>query len=616
MNMMIILFTLFLGGAILTWLADKISGILRDGLFLLTMIAGATFFFLRVPPGSSADLSLAGLQLQWGLTPTANIFAMVVMGLGVLAAIYAVAYMKGKERLGYFYFNFLMSIMAMTGILMSRDLVSLFIFWEIMTWSSYFIVIYSGKEVQSTGINYILFSAIGAYAMLAAIVMVWSQGHSLLINDMVRAFPFYPPAWKIWIPLLFLTGFGVKAALMPLHVWAPGAYTRSPMAFTSVFSGALSKMGIYGMIIIFVRMMDVVPQGALIRSIFAWLGIITAIMGTLWAIAQDDARKLLAWSSIGQLGYIVAGVALGTPLALMAAFFMTIMHALFKGSLFMVVGAIERQTGTTYLNQVTGLIRKMPWTFLTALLSIIALAGIPPMGGFIGKWMLYESMITGGNYILVIFTFFASTAAFMYCYKFLFGFFLGQEEKEWEHVKEAPASMVIPSLLMALFALVLGVFPGIALKPIDAAMQSLGFAGTGGHFWQMSTLFNDWGNTVAMRPLAWAVVAIFLVFAIFLTLKGIKGTRYTSTKDISTSGEVPLEEENLTFSENFFQPFLRAAGPLMKYRIMTWYRQIGSSTEAFADYLRRVYSGNGQTYAIYVILFVVILLLFKDRLFG
>ena len=616
MNMIVILFALFLGGALLTWLADKISGILRDGLFLLTVIAGAVLFFLRVSAAPALDISLGGLHLQWGMTPVAQVFAMVVMGLGVLAAVYAVAYMKGKERLGYFYFNFLLSIMSMTGILMSRDLVSFFIFWEIMTWSSYFIVVYSGKEVQRTGINYILFSAIGAYAMLMAIVMVWSQGHSILISDMVTGFPFYPVAWKIWLPLLFLTAFSVKAALMPLHVWAPGSYSNSPMAFTSVFSGALSKMGVYGMILIFARMIDVVPQGALVRDVFAWLGIITAVLATLWAIAQDDARRLLAYSSIGQLGYIVTGVALGTPLALMSAFFLTVMHALFKGSLFMVVGAIERQTGTTDLTKVTGLIRKMPWTFLTALISIIALAGIPPVGGFIGKWLLYESMLTSDHYILVIATFFASTAAFMYCYKFLFGFFLGQEEKEWEHVKEAPAAMVIPSLLMALFAFVLGVFPGIILQPVDTAMQSLGFAGGEGHFWQMSTLFNDWGNTVAMRPLTWTIIIIFLVFAIFLTLKGLRGSRYVGTKDISTSGEVPLEEENLTFSENFFQPFLRAVGPLMKRRIITYYRQIGSSVEAGADYLRRVYSGNAQSYAIYVIVFVVILLLFKDQLFG
>jgi len=154
MNMIVILFALFLGGALLTWLADKVSAILRDGLFLLTVIAGAVFFFLRIGPDTTMSFSLAGLHLQWGLTPTAMVFSYIVMGLGVVAAVYAVPYMKGKERLGYFYFNFLLGIFSMMGILMSRDLVSFFIFWEIMTWSSYFIVVYSGKEVQRTGINY------------------------------------------------------------------------------------------------------------------------------------------------------------------------------------------------------------------------------------------------------------------------------------------------------------------------------------------------------------------------------------------------------------------------------------------------------------------------------
>ncbi len=615
MNMIVLLFVIFAGGALLTWLADKVVPVLRDGLFLLTVLAATLLFFLRIDQASVVSFTLAGFALQWQLTPLALLFSYLVLGLGLLAAVFAIPYMHGKDRLGYFYFNYLMALGSMMGILMSRDLISLFIFWEIMTWSSYFIVIYRGDEVQRTGINYILFSALGAYAMLMGIAMVWSQGHSLLIADMMRDLPFYPLAWRLWVPVLFLLAFAVKAALMPLHVWAPGAYSRSPMSFTALFSGALSKMGVYGMVLIFVQVMDALPQGGVVREVTAWLGILTAALATLWAIAQDDARRLLAYSSIGQLGYIVTGVALGTPLALMAALFLAVMHALFKGSLFMVVGAVERQTGTTYLNQVTGLIRKMPWTFLTALISIIALAGIPPVGGFIGKWMLYESMITSDHYLLVIFTFFASTAAFMYCYKFLFGFFLGQEEKEWEHVKEAPAAMVIPSLLMALFAFVLGVFPGILLQPIDAAMQSMGFAGGEGHLWQMSTLFNDWGNRVSMRPLTWTIIAIFLFFALFLTLKGLRGSRYVGTKDISTSGEVPREEENLTFAENFFQPFLRAVGPVMRYRIITYYRQIGQSIEAFADYLRRIYSGNGQSYALYVIAFVVILLLFKDKIF-
>ncbi len=616
MNAIYLLFAILFGGAILTFLAGKLARPLAWVIFMLTLTIASIVFYSRIRLGDAVSMDMNGLQLQWGLTAFGWLFSLMVLGLGLLAGVYSFAYMKGKDRQGYFYFNFLLSIAAMTGIILSRDLVSFFIFWEIMTWSSYFIVVYTGKDVQKTGIRYILFSTIGAYAMLMAIVMIYGETNSISIADLAYGYSTLSPVHQIWIPVLFLIAFGVKSALMPLHVWAPGAYAHSPMSYTSVFSGALSKMGIYGMVIVFVTMIANLPEGSVFRDIMGWMGAITAVIGTFWAITQDDAKKLLAYSSIGQLGYIIVGVSIGTAFAMMAALFMAVMHALFKGSLFMAVGAIEKQTGTTRLTEVTGLIRKMPWTFLTALISIIALAGIPPVGGFVGKWMLYESLITSDHYLLVILIFFASTAGFLYCYKFLFGFFLGQEEKEWEHVKEAPAVMVLPMLSMALFSVVLGVFPGIILKPIDAAMQSVGYPETYSNLWSMSVLFNSWGNQVMLEPLFYAIIFIFVVFVVFLFIKGRKGTRYVTTRDISTSGEIPLEEENLSFKENFFQPFLRAIHPVMKRQIMTYYKQIGDGFEAFFDFTRRIYTGNGQIYALYVMIFLVILLLFKDSLFG
>ncbi len=616
MNMIYILFSILLGGAILTFLANKISGLLRDTFFLLTMLGATLIFYTQLHIGGLVNFSIGSFNLEWGVNSFSWYFSLIVLGLGTLAAFYALSYMKGKENLGFFYFSFLISILSMLGIVMSHDLISFFIFWEMMTWSSYFMVIYSGKNVQKNGINYILFSAFGAYAMLTAIALVYANIHSLSIVEMISNYGQFSPALQTWIPILFLMAFSVKAAMMPLHVWAPGAYSDSPMAYTSVFSGALSKMGIYGMILIFVTMISHLPDDTWFREVFAWLGAITAIMGTLWAIAQDDARKLLAYSSVAQLGYIITGVAIGTDLAMLSALFLAALHALFKGTLFMAVGAVERQTGTVKFSEVTGLIRKMPWTFIASLLAIIALAGIPPLGGFVGKWMLYESLINSNHYILVIAIFFASTSAFLYCYKFLFGFFLGQEEKEWAHVKEAPALMVVPMLLMAGFLVILGTFPGILLKPADTAMQTLGFAPTEGHLWSMSVLFNAWGDQVLLRPLVYAIAGIFLFFLIILTVKGWKNTRYVTTKDISSSGEVPLEHENLTFSVNFYQPFLRAVGPVMKHRMITWYREFGAGMETIFDFTRRIYTGNGQTYAIYVMVFLVIILLLQNTIFG
>ena len=280
----------------------------------------------------------------------------------------------------------------------------------------------------------------------------------------------------------------------------------------------------------------------------------------------------------------------------------------------MVVGAVEKQTGTTNFTEVSGLIRKMPWTFFAALLSIIALAGIPPMGGFVGKWMLYESLITSNHYLLVIVIFFSSTAAFLYCYKFLFGFFLGQEEKEWSHVKEAPAAMVVPMVILSLLMFVLGTFPGLLLHPINNGLQALGYADSYKHLWDTSVILNGWGNHVVLQPILYYIIAIFLFFVAFLTLKGYKNTRYVTTKDISSSGEIPKEDENLTFSENFYQPFFRAIGPAMRYQIDNVYKNLAEGLEALFEFMRRIYTGNGQTYAIYVIAFVVIMLLFGNYL--
>ncbi len=616
MDIINIILVIFFAGALITAFAAKISSIVQDILFIGTILATSIIFFLNINTNTETIINLSHINLTLGLTPLSLYFAFIVFGLAVLAGFYAVGQMQGKKKKGYFYFNYLLSIAAMFGILVSKDLVSFFIFWEIMTWSSYLLVIYNGENVQKTGIKYFVLSAIGAYSMLMAIVIIHSLTGSFLISDLISGFNNMSANMQILIPVLLLTGFGVKAALMPLHIWAPDAYSNAPMSYTAIFSGALSKMGIYGMVIVFLTLITKLPQETLIRDIIAWLGAITAAISTLWAIKQDDAKRLLAYSSIGQLGYIVVGVAIGTPLAMLAGLFLAFMHGVFKSTLFMVVGAIEKQTGTSNLKEVTGLIRKMPWTFIAALISIIALAGIPPLGGFVGKWMLYESLITSNHYLLVTLVFFSSTAAFLYCYKFLFGFFLGQEEKEWSHVKEAPAIMVVPMLILSLISVVLGSFPQLILKPINSALSYYSLPDTYNNLWKESMIFNKWGDQVALTPIVYGVAIVFIVFAVFLFFKNRKTSRYVTTKDISTSGEVPKEHENLTFKENFFQPFLRAVEPAMKRQMDKYMLAFAKGLEDLFDFTRRIYNGNGQTYAIYAIIFVIILLLLSNNLFS
>jgi len=611
MNAIMILLLLFFVGGFLVYFAYKLHKIIGDILIAIIGLASAYLFF-KLNIEQTLTWNLAGFKFGLGFTGFSWIFGLLLAILSPLALIYSIPYMKGKERLGWFYMLFLFVIGSMYGILMAQDWISLFIFWEIMTWSSYLIVVYSrSKPLDKVGLKYIFFSAIGAYALLSAIVIIQANIKSFYIADLIKLFALLPHSTQLLIGILLVIGFGVKAAVMPLHIWAPDSYSNAPMSFTSIFSGAMSKMGIYGLILVLISMYY--NHGIGNFGIWmAWLGAITAVLATFYAIIQDDAKKLLAWSSIAQLGYIVAGIGIGTKLAIFAAIFLALIHGLFKGTLFMAVGAIERQVGTTKFSELRALIRKMPFTFVSALISVIALAGVPPLAGFVGKWMLYESMIISHKVWVVILIFLSSTAAFLYSYRFLFGLFLGQEEKEFKNVKEAPALMVIPMLLMALVLVLLGTLPGYIFRPIAKSMEALGYTDI---TYQMSVLTNSWENIVDLSYVSLILGVVFIVFLIVITLVNYKNTRYVTTKDIHTAGEPPSDNDNYHFVLDFFRPFQRAIAPVFKYSVSQIYSVIGRGIEDFLQFVRRFYTGNAQTYALYVIILLSILFFIAKYIF-
>lgn len=607
----VLLLTFFLGGIIL-YFAYKAAKWLGDILLAVINFGAAAYFFTSVKIDSFVNLTLAGFHLSWGITGFAWIFAVLLAILVPLVMLYSIPYMKGKDRLGWFYMLVMFSVGAMYGILMARDWISLFFFWEIMSWSSYLLILYNKNiNPDKVGLKYVLFSAIGAYAMLTAIVAINHYVGSLYIHDLFSAFAGLSLSIKLMIGLLLITGFAVKAAMMPLHIWAPDAYSSTPMSYTAIFSGALSKMGVYGIGLVIINLY--VHSGIrIVGDVLAWIAAFTAVIATYYAIIQDDAKKLLAWSSVAQLGYIVGGLAIGTKLSVFAGIYLALLHGLFKANLFMAIGAVEQQTGTTKFSDLRALIRKMPWTFFAALISIIALAGIPPLSGFVGKWMLYESMITSGHFVVVVLFFLSSVAAFLYSFRFLFGVFLGQEEKDYDNVREANPLMVIPMILLALFLIVAGLFPGIMFGPIAKSMAYLGFDNVN---YQMSILTNEWGQSVNMIAVGSSLVIVFVLFLIIITIVAHRRSRNVSTKDIHTAGEPPSEEDNYHFSEHFYRPFQRAFSFIYRYAITPVYQEIARAVEDFFQYVRRFYTGNAQTYAIYVLVFLALLFLIAKNIF-
>ncbi|VAX22714.1 hypothetical protein MNBD_IGNAVI01-3155 [hydrothermal vent metagenome] len=600
-------------GAVLTFILHHLVPKLRNIVAIAT-VAVTGYIVWQLPIDSYlVHFNIGSFDIIWGNSEYSRLFAMLIAVLGLFALIYSYDFMKGKQSLGYYYMNFMISIGGMYGIVYSQDLVSLFFFWEIMTWSSFMLVIYCCKEAQQVGLKYFIFSAIGAYSILIALVLIYANLGSVTFIKVFAGFGSMSFAAQLSAVILMLIGFGVKAAIMPLHVWAPSAYSKAPLSFTAVFSGVLSKMGIFGIGIVLFKLAADAGYYPYVQSVLAWIGALTALLATFYAVFQTDARKLLAYSSISQLGYIVVGLAIGTPMSIAAGLFLVILHGAFKAVLFFATGAVYYRTGTTDMTAVSGLIRKMPFTFFSALLGIIAVAGVPPLGGFIAKWMLYESLIQNNNYFLVIVIFAASTAAFLYLFRFIFSFWLGQEEKEFENIKEVPWTMRAPMVILALFTLVVGVFPGLLLAPISKAISYLGVQGV---TYETSVLFNNWGDKLDMNSVIAMIATVFILATIFLSIKNKKKTRYVTTKDIHTSGEVPTENENLTYQLDFYKPFERALGWVLKPSVDEIYNKIATNLEQAFDHLRFIYTGNGQTYAMYVIVFLVILILFSEMIFG
>jgi NADH-quinone oxidoreductase subunit M len=614
MKMVPLILGILFGGAVLSYVLGKVHYVVKNVISFAVLAAAGYLFVIQYGAAETFSFSVAGFNLIWKLTPLSWFFGLMIFGLGILVQIYSSSFMKGKDRVGYFCFSLLITIASMVGIVVSADLLSFFFFWEIMTWSSFLMVIYYRFEAQKAGIKYFVMSAIGAYAMLLALFMIQAEVGSLSFTAIAAEWSGFGTGFQLGLIVLFVLAFGLKAALMPLHTWAPDAYGISPSPFTSLFSGVLSKMGIFGIIILFY----VISAGSFTTQfityngtplpgyILAWLGVLTALIATIIAVVQDDAKKLLAYSSIGQLGYIVMAISLGDSLGMTSGLFLAVNHTIFKGMLFLAIGAVFYRTGTKKMSDMGGLITRMPYTFFVVLLGIITLAGVPPLSGYVGKWMLYEALIQKKMVFLAVATFAASTIAFLYCYRLIFTIFLGQRPAHLDNVKEVPWAMRAPMLLLSLLTIYLGFYPYHLLDLIAAAEKSI--PGINPFVFKDSVLFSQIGGVDTVTVMTIIGAAFVVIFVIFNTV--YKRSRLVGLKDIHTAGEVPGPEINLHFAVNFYQPFSRGVQGVLKRSADRFYQSIADGLENLFDMMRYIYTGNGQTYAMYVIIFLVFLFVF------
>ena len=519
--------------------------------------------------------------------------ALVLVGSALLLL---ATYPTSKRTSWTFYPAYLVVVFSMAGLVLARNWLTLFVFWELMSWAS-FVLINMGSRAKKAAWIYAIFSAIGAYSMLAGIYLL--PGLSLTHLKVAG----------IMVPLLLVTGFLVKMATAPLHVWARDAYGESPDEFTPLLSGIMSKMGVFGSLIAILYVIGNISSGPSFRYILGWLGALTAFFMTLIAVFQDDLKRLLAYSSVGQVGYILIGLAIASPLGWNAALYHTVNHFIFKGLLFVAAAGIIYRVGTSYMPRMGGLIRRMPLTFLSTLVAIIALAGIPPISGFAGKWLLYSALIEKGWIFITVVTFLASTVAFLYCFKILHSVFLGQLQEENSNVKEVPFPLAIVEAILFVSLGVLGAFPRLLLDPINRVLAGIpGMESPGFHYEKTLGVVSNLGHWNALFLMVF-FVGSFLLALIFFAITSAR-VKKVGQLDVGYSGEVPKSPEDLHFGYGLYDHFRKAVKWLIYPMVTKIWEGIYEWISAFAEIVRRIYTGNVNTYAAYVILISIIIFYF------
>lgn len=601
-------------GAFLTYLLGKISSKLRNifAVFISTVLLGIIAFLYGNFSEKIFYLEFLGLPLILRIDMLSWLFAISIAAIGTLSIIFSLSYIEGKERTDFYYLMMLLVNAGMLGIVLSGDLVSFYIFWEIMSWSAFLLISYNRGPALAAGMKYIIMSIIGSIAMLIGVLSIYTNYGTLTILEIAPQIASASSSYILFILILFGICFGIKGAVVPLHTWLPDAHSEAPSPFSAVLSGILIKMGVYGFLLIMYVIVGV--KGALINLgseilrfnyILAWLGAITIVIPTFIAMLQNDAKRLLAWHSIGQVGYMILGIAFGTSLSIAGGIFHFFNHATFKALLFMVVGAVEYRTkGIRDLNSLGGLIKKMPITFIAALVGACGLIGVPLTNGFVSKWLIYKTLILEGAPFLAFAALIGTWGTILSVYKFLHNMFLGQLPEKYKDIKEAPFSMQLPIIVLSLVIFLFGILPGIPLRIINEMGTSFGFESLNLTIWG---IVSETGILNTMNIFFAILIAGIIIWILFR--KGEKSILISQEDSYAAGLYIPKEKYHYTVE--FYNPFYRMIKPYFRDFVDEFYSIIVKAVRNLSERVRKIYSGDLGYYVIYILLFSTILIILK-----
>ncbi len=638
--------------ALLRGLSPRMESILQVGMTVVGCMIALVPVFQVLIGGHISPIAIPwtipGGQLSLSIDPLSALFLLLHFMVSGASVVFGLSYFhpyEGKRSLKSVHFFFSAFMTSIALVLTAHNGILFLVAWELMALSAFFLVIFDGSEVQvrKAGLLYLAATHAGTLCLFSVFVLLGTKAGSFDFEKISGNMEILPMASSVFI--LSVIGFGGKAGFMPLHIWLPEAHPAAPSPISALMSGVMIKMGIYGLIRILSFYHDIPSWwGYTLGSI----GIVSGLLGIIWAIAQSDFKRLLAYSSIENIGIISMGLGLGylglsfeNPVLSLFGFGGALLHVfnhgLFKSLLFLGAGSILHSTSMREMDRQGGLLKKMPLTGFLVLIGSVAICGLPPLNGFISEWLIYYGAfhlnhannltpLLGAPMLALI------GALAVTCFTKAFGMqFLGTS-RSWEagHAHEPDLFMTGAMAFLGMGCCLLGFFPELVLPAINRAVAVLVPAAT-------TNVPNITLQPRFFLPVHWMAAAfsaaLFILFLLQKILLSRRPVASASTWGCGyTSGSPRMQYTASSFTQfpvSFFQKLLRPvckmsmpegyfpeakAGFASQTPDLVWDRfllpMIRRGQEWFLM-LRRLQHGRVQLYLVYMFLFLVALFIWK-----
>lgn len=420
-----------------------------------------------------------GLNLNFTLDGLSLLFSLLITGIGFLVFAYTAEYLKGHKYLDRFYGYLGLFMGAMLGLVLSDNLLSLFLFWELTSISSFFLIGFNNtnKASRKSAVLALAITGTGGFLFLAGALLLGNVADTYSISEMVSLSPdIINSEYYLWIVLLLFGAAFTKSAQFPFHFWLPGAMKAPTPVSTYLHSATMVKAGIY----LLLRFTPVLGGEEVWNTTLITVGGITMFYSAVHTLFRTDLKGVLAYSTISVLGILVFLIGLGTQYALTAAAVYIVVHALYKATLFLITGIIDHETGTRNVTVLSGLRKVMLPVAIAGFLAAISSAGMPPTIGFIGKDLVYESTLGMGDWSIVLTVLAIATNILVLYAGFVAGIkpFTGKLPEDFSKVHMPGVLMWLPPVLLASLGLIIGVFPAIIDGPIvKSVVEAVGGLG-------------------------------------------------------------------------------------------------------------------------------------------